>query len=114
MFKGLSGSEWIISPGPDVKEEEFEKFLLSEAFKETQRATLTRVTRHSMQSLEKCQTAEGKTLYVWSVQLDLMNTAVAGRIFGSVEGTMKTQLESRGATLSTALTRVEPDEGEES
>lgn len=105
--------QWIISPGPDFDEAAFDKFILDEAFRETAKRSLTRVTRGVTQTLSKGHAAGGRALYLWTMSLDLMNDAAGERIFKEVMGTMKAQLEPHRATLSMPLDEVMPEADED-
>jgi hypothetical protein len=107
MFDEITSRSWLIFAGPDGNDSEIEEHVLTDGFKNTERASLTRVTRSVMQTLSKCQTSDCKSYFLWSIHLDLMGTTAAtDRILTDVEEAMRSTLEQRGAVLSTPLQRV--------
>ena len=110
MPHDLTSRSWLIFAGPDANESEIEEFVLNEGFKQTNRESLTRVTRSMVQTLSKCGTADGKSYYLWNIDLDLMNDSATDRILSEVEEAMRSTLEQRGAVLSTPMAPVVSDQ----
>jgi hypothetical protein len=98
---------YIITPRPELNEEEFERFLMGEVFPELQ--VLQRNVRNTWHSLLKGKEADGKTQYLWMMTLDLIGSGSATGGVDRVSVMMNEKLKPH-ATLSSPLLKISSPE----